>query len=108
MEPLRHRGRKGRKQICSTYNHRATSQLYRMGTRTSPRALILLNAILTNAPDRRAMTGQSDAILTRPLLAGRTTILAAFIARAWLTAPPPCKPGLELFIGDMRMAGCRR
>jgi hypothetical protein len=33
-------------------------------------------------------------------------IAAAFIALAWLTAPPPCKPGdLGLFIGDLRIAG---
>jgi hypothetical protein len=35
-------------------------------------------------------------------------LIAAFIALAWLTAPPPCKPrDLGLFIGDMRMAGAR-
>jgi hypothetical protein len=36
-------------------------------------------------------------------------VLAAFIPLAWLTAPARCKPGdLGLFIGDMRIAGCRR
>jgi hypothetical protein len=35
-------------------------------------------------------------------------LIAAFIALAWLTAPPPYKPrGLGLFIDDMRMAGAR-
>jgi hypothetical protein len=36
-------------------------------------------------------------------------LVAAFIALAWLTAPPPRKPGnLSLLIGEMRIAGCRR
>jgi hypothetical protein len=45
---------------------------------------------------------------TRPLVL-TVMLIAAFIALAWLKAPPPGKPGdLGLFIGDMRIARRRR